>query len=454
MINKSENKRKKVDKCFEDECDEFVLSGNFLCSEVQPKRCILFSEINIKKNINSFFTFFSLIFSYEILDFIIKEINDNFLRKNKIDQNKQNKSKYRPIDMDEFLRWLGIQILIENTFGNDNKNLSSHFKSVCKSYKINFSYSRFQKINNSFILDNESINYLCELLIQQNYSLLSSIDILTVDECLIGYKPSNQTKEKYKKNFDEIPLVYIPRKPHPNGLLIYLSSTEVFFSYRKNKISFVLDIFPNLNSGFGLTPYTSILKILQNYPENLDKPVFICDAAFGSIDMGKRIIDFGGDFHFSMSSNQEKNIWEILSYKLLENTSRVCKNTNNGFLFSCNMIRPSENNISYQNIMSSFFTSSGIPSSELISSELPSFENSTEIFSEILPTSDILSFDNFPIYSKKELKKMKRDELRGICKNYNISFSNKLKKDLKEDLVKKIYETSKNYNLKGSKKRN
>ena len=152
VIEEIENKKIKKDKTFEDECDEFLMEGNFLCSSLKEKRSILFSEIKIKKNINSFFSFFSFIFTFEILNFLIDEININFFKKNKIGQNKQNKSKYRPIDLSEFLRWFGIHILIENTFGNDNKNISKQFQVICERFKINFSYTRFQKINNNIIL--------------------------------------------------------------------------------------------------------------------------------------------------------------------------------------------------------------------------------------------------------------------------------------------------------------
>ena len=323
------------------------------------------------------------------------------------------------------MKWLGIQILIENSFGNDKKNISKHFQSVCEKNDIIFSFKRFQTINNNFDLENESISTVCSLLSKQSYNLISSLDILTVDECLIGYKPRFETKEKYKKIFDEIPLVYIPRKPHPNGLLIYLSSTGVMVPGKKNKVPFILNLFPNLNIGFGMTPSSSVLKLLLDFPENLKKPIIVCDVAFGSINLGSKILDWGGDFHFSMSSNHEKNIWSVLSHKLLIDKSRVCKNSNNNFIFSCMMIESSEKNISFQNIMSSFFVSSENPSTE---------------FSLI---------ENFPIYSERELKKLKRDDLRNICKDFKIEVPKKLKKNL----VSIIYKTSKDFNLKGSRKK-
>ena len=228
---------------------------------------------------------------------------------------------------------------------------------------------------------------------------------MTIDECVIGYKPRKEIIKKCKNQFDEIPLVYIPRKPHPNGLLIYLSSTEIFIPCKKNKVPFVLNIFPNLNNGFNISPSTYILKIINDFPKDMKKPVLICDAAFGSIDLGLRIIERGGNFHFSMSLNHIRNISIILSYKLLVNKSRVCKNNNNNFLFSCMMVEPTPKNFSFQNIMSSFYLSS-----------------------ETLSSIDSSNIKDFPIYSEKELKKIKRDELRNICKDFELENFNSLKK--------------------------
>ena len=428
LLDIEEKKRKVEIFNIDDGCEEFLMGGNFLCSSIKEKRCILPTKIK-KNNFNSIFSiysFFSLIFTSEIFEFLMKEINENFQRKYKIDQNKQSRSRNRQIDSMEFLRYFGIHILIENGFVNDSRNLSDHFKKICEKYKISFSYTRFQAINSNFILSNESLNHLCYLIGLQNYKLVSSLDILTVDECVIGYKPRSETKEYFKNNYDEIPLVYIPRKPHPNGLLIYLTSTEIFIPGRKNKIPFVLDLFPHLNNGFNMTPSSSLLKIILNFPENIKKPIIVCDAAFGSLDMAQKIIEWGGDFHFSISSNREKNIWNVLSYKLLSNKSRVCKNLNNNFIFSC-MMTESEKIFSYKNIMSSFFECS----------EIPIYDSSSDS-------------QKFPIYFEKKLKKMSRNDIRDICKKFDLMVPSKMKK---KDLVSIVFNKSKEINLKGSRKK-
>jgi hypothetical protein len=46
------------------------------------------------------------------------------------------------------------------------------------------------------------------------------------DEGLFPYQPAKETKAKAEALGEPIPTMYIPRKPHPNGLLVYMVSSE------------------------------------------------------------------------------------------------------------------------------------------------------------------------------------------------------------------------------------
>ena len=59
------------------------------------------------------------------------------------------------------------------------------------------------------------------------YRLTESVDIVTVDESMIDYQPSSEKKKKSENNGDPIPVVFIKRKPHPNGLLTYILASYV-----------------------------------------------------------------------------------------------------------------------------------------------------------------------------------------------------------------------------------
>lgn len=52
---------------------------------------------------------------------------------------------------------------------------------------------------------------------------VEEVNIAVVDEGVLDYQPRSSTKIKASEKETPIPVVHIPRKPHPNGL-------EVFFS--------------------------------------------------------------------------------------------------------------------------------------------------------------------------------------------------------------------------------
>lgn len=48
------------------------------------------------------------------------------------------------------------------------------------------------------------------------------MEVITFDEQVVGYQPAPETKKKAEAMGYPIPVVFIPRKPHPNGLLFYI----------------------------------------------------------------------------------------------------------------------------------------------------------------------------------------------------------------------------------------
>lgn len=71
------------------------------------------------------------------------------------------------------------------------------------------------------------------------YSLFSNVEevsVVAIDESMCEYQPSKDTKEKAAEKGEPIPVVYIPRKPHPNGLLIYSAAGGVQAPYKQNKV--------------------------------------------------------------------------------------------------------------------------------------------------------------------------------------------------------------------------
>jgi hypothetical protein len=52
-----------------------------------------------------------------------------------------------------------------------------------------------------------------------------------------SYKPSKRKKDLWKEEGDEVPLIYIPRKPHPVGLMTYIAAIKT-----ENKNPFIINV--------------------------------------------------------------------------------------------------------------------------------------------------------------------------------------------------------------------
>jgi hypothetical protein len=95
------------------------------------------------------------------------------------------------------------------------------------------------------------------------YRLVSEIDILIIDECTISYKPTTIIKHTANQNGEPIPLVYIPRKPHPNGLFLYLGVLYIPHPTEENSVlPFIIDIIPHLKVN-DISPTEAVKQMIQ-----------------------------------------------------------------------------------------------------------------------------------------------------------------------------------------------
>ena len=78
-----------------------------------------------------------------------------------------------------------------------------------------------------FYIINLLCNFYYHFLFLIFFSHIDNISVIAIDEAVLAYQPSSQVKEKAKMNGEPIPVVFIPRKPHPNGLEIFLSVTYI-----------------------------------------------------------------------------------------------------------------------------------------------------------------------------------------------------------------------------------
>lgn len=77
--------------------------------------------------------------------------------------------------------------------------------------------------HSSFAPSASQINVICVYLHHRFISHLEehSVQLATFDEQTIGYQPSHIAKKKADDAGEPIPIYFIPRKPHPNCMVIY-----------------------------------------------------------------------------------------------------------------------------------------------------------------------------------------------------------------------------------------
>jgi hypothetical protein len=159
-------------------------------------------------------------------------------------------------------------------------------------------------------------------------TLLKNCNFVVVDEGIFEFQPSHESKEFYEKVHCPIPVVYIVRKPHPNGLLVYYLFTK---SSKPNK-SYILDYQPKLNGNEMSPSYTA--KMLVDRYETLELLHLTADVAF-SVDVISQIQKKNG-FYFTLSANKAHNpfLWNILYVNLNEHEHRFVLNDESGIITS------------------------------------------------------------------------------------------------------------------------
>jgi hypothetical protein len=132
--------------------------------------------------------------------------------------------------------------------------------------------------------------------------LIKPGSVLVVDESLYEYNGACPIRR------------YIPRKPHPNGVLTYALSG--FFNVGLDKIPYVLDFEPYTLDNL-VTPQEAMMALfrrLRTRKPNL-RPHLVVDSAFGSFDRLHEIIAEGGNATMSMPATVKPWLWELLDFK-------------------------------------------------------------------------------------------------------------------------------------------
>jgi hypothetical protein len=146
--------------------------------------------------------------------------------------------------------------------------------------------NRFKALRSSFPTQKDLVK-LIELLRNNWRNAVSPGSIVTFDETIFEFQPGSKSKEDAEKNRDPIPVVFIPSKPHPNGLLCY------FFGVRMQNtlLPYMFDLEPHISFP-QVSPQGALLNCINRWIYHY-KSHIVADSAFGSLNVTNVIKDWG-----------------------------------------------------------------------------------------------------------------------------------------------------------------
>jgi hypothetical protein len=115
-------------------------------------------------------------------------------------QSSLSKKRYslKMATMEQSIQFYGLVIQIENSYGNDTRNLREHYKNI----KLQFGeirgmgLDRFETLWRTFNPSIEEIQQICDILHETFNNYLEHVEICVVDESVIGYQPGSKTKKE------------------------------------------------------------------------------------------------------------------------------------------------------------------------------------------------------------------------------------------------------------------
>jgi len=132
--------------------------------------------------------------------------------------------------------------------------------------------------------------------------------IVSFDESVYSYQPRKATKAKAEEKGAAIPTVYIPRKPHPNGLLNWLCVSKS----STTGLPFVLDFEPHLS--FPTISGQNALRKIHTRWSYPVRPCFVADATIGSFELLQELHASGSFGCFSMSKKSKGWLLILLAH--------------------------------------------------------------------------------------------------------------------------------------------
>ena len=170
-----------------------------------------------------------------------------------------------------------------------NKKIEKQFNDFPSNF-TKMTRERFNAIMSSLSCDWEE---LCHLLKESWVKCITATDHFVVDEAIFAF----QTKTD-----PTCPKRFIPRKPHKNGLLVYLATTKT-----SKGLPYSFDLVLDISNLEKLNPRSALLAFVERFPWEAIKPHVTVDAGFSGSD----VINIMNDkrFFFLSSVNVQHKKW-------------------------------------------------------------------------------------------------------------------------------------------------
>jgi hypothetical protein len=202
--------------------------------------------------------------------------------------------------------------------------------------------------------------------------------MIVIDESVLAYQPSKEKKAKMEEEGEPIPVVFIPRKPHKNGLLLYSAVGAVRHPNSDDKkLPWIVDIEPHLTAG-DTAPHDVVRTMISRW-KFYTKPEIVADAGFGSFDLCEDLSKSGVTVTFSMPLKSNPALWDVLSLNTIKGSWRAAKK---GPVIASGCTSATEKGVlQYHQVISNSFSLSGnflspVPSAQIDEGKLEFFVTS------------------------------------------------------------------------------
>lgn len=357
--------------------------------------------------------FFSLFFGDEFWKLWKNVVDNQFLitlSKNQITG--KRRKYYKPVSLAQLKIFYGMYLELETNFSSKNNSIEKWFQETRKTKKLEIGENRFFAILSCSQPTSSQFESLEKLFNDTFTGCWDAGSIVAHDETVFSYQPAKNTKKAAEEGLDPIPLVFIPRKPHPNGLLSYLTCGRS----GQTDLVYVLRIQPFYKHP-QFSARDSLRTTIETWPYDTI-PHFVCDAAFGHEEIFQLPKPFMATF--SMSTNVLPDVWNVLKYGLQLNHWRaIMRNSVIASVFAATDAE--ETSFRYHHLLTNAYSVQHTQLSQ--NNQQLSQESQVQVcqVSQVSQESEE-QIPQIPVreYTLDFLNKFKKSELQDLCKKNSM----------------------------------